>query len=115
VGSKLVVGVELVDAADGSHVWGEHYRKETKDVFELQEEISARISEQLHLRLSGDERRRLGKRHTGSAEAYQLYLRGRYFWNKRTRQGTIKAEECFRQAIEIDPTYALALTGLADC
>lgn len=115
VGGTLVVGVELVDAGDGSHLWGEQYRKELKNIFELQEEVSAKISEQLQLRLSGDEQKRLVKRHTENAEAYQLYLKGRYFWNKRTRQQTIKAEECFSQAIEIDPNYALALTGLADC
>jgi serine/threonine-protein kinase len=112
---NVVIGAELVDVTDGSQLWGEKYNRELSDIFALQEEISNEISEKLRLKLTGEEQRRLTKRYTENTEAYQLYLKGRYYWNKRTIEGFKKAIEYFNQAIEEDPSYALAYAGLADC
>jgi DNA-binding SARP family transcriptional activator len=114
LGDSLIIRVELVNTADGSQLWGEQYDQSASDVLAVQEEIAKRISEKLQLKLTGAEREQLVKRHTESTEAYQAYLRGRYCWNKRTEEGLKKGIEYFRQAIEIDPCYALAYAGLAD-
>ena len=111
---RLVVKTELVDARDGTHLWGEQYNRQLSDVFAIEGEISREISEKLRLKLTGEEKGRLAKRHTASAEAYQLYLKGRYFWYKRTEEALRKSIEYFNQAIEEDPTYALAYDGLSD-
>ena len=111
----LSIWTELVDARDGSHLWGEQYHRKLADIFAIQEGISQEISENLRLRLTGEEKKRMTKRYTESAEAYQLYLKGRYHWNKRTGEGLKKGIQYFQQAIEKDPGYALAYTGLADC
>jgi hypothetical protein len=81
----------------------------------LQQEISRDISETLRSKLTGEQQQQLAKRETDSPEAFQLYLKGRYHWNKRTNDGFLKAIEFYNQAIEIDPTYALAYVGLANC
>jgi TolB-like protein/Flp pilus assembly protein TadD len=110
----LIVKTELVDVASESQVWGEQYRHEMKDIFVLQEEISREISAQLRLKLSGDEKKRLVKRYTENTEAYHLYLKGRYYTNKRTEEWIKKGVEHFQQATDLDPNYALAYAGLAD-
>ena len=115
LGDRLIVRTELVDASDGSQLWGEQYNRHLTDIFEVQEEISREISEKLRLKLTGVEQKRLTKRYTENIEAYQLYLKGRYHLNKRTAEGIKKAIEYFEQAIEIDIHYALAFAGLADC
>jgi eukaryotic-like serine/threonine-protein kinase len=115
LGDHIVVGTELVDASDGSQLWGEQYRRNFSDIFALQEEISREISEKLRLKLTVEDKKRLTKRYTENTEAYQLYLRGRYCENKFTEAGRSRAIECFQQAIECNPTYALAYAGLADC
>jgi serine/threonine protein kinase/tetratricopeptide (TPR) repeat protein len=115
LGDHLIVGVELVDVADGTQLWGEQYQRRLADIFTLQEEISTEIIGKLRLRLSGEDRSRLSKRHTENAEAYQLYLKGRYFWNQRSAEGLHKGIDFFGQAIHLDPVYALAYSGLADC
>jgi TolB-like protein/Tfp pilus assembly protein PilF len=115
VGDSLVIGVELIDVANDAQLWGEHYRREFSNIFDVQGEIAREISEKLRLKLTSEDKRRLTRRHTGNPEAYQLYLRGRFFWNKRTPEGFKKAIEYFQQAIESDPGYALAYAGLADC
>src|SRR5258705_12322238 len=84
VGERLIIGTELVDVADGAQLWGEQYHRAMADIFELQAEISRQISERLRLKLSGAEKKRLTKRHTKKTQAYELYLKGRFFWNKRT-------------------------------
>ncbi len=112
---RLRVAAELVDTADGSLLWGERYDRVSTDIFAVQEEISGEISAKLRVRLSGAERARLQKRHTQDTEAYLHYLKGRFHWNKRTARGLRTAVECFRQATEADPAYALAYSGLADC
>jgi DNA-binding SARP family transcriptional activator/Tfp pilus assembly protein PilF len=114
-GDTLVIQAELADASDGSQLWGERYRRSASDVFAVQEEISRDIAQKLRLRLSDEERGRLSKRHTGSAEAYRLYLKGRYHWNKRTVEALWKGIECFRQAISLDPDFAPAHAGVSDC
>jgi DNA-binding SARP family transcriptional activator len=114
LGDRLVIRVELVNTSDGAQIWGEQYDGHVSDVLAVQEEIAQRISEKLQLRLTSEERGRLAGRHTESTEAYHAYLRGHYFWNKRTEDGLRKGIEHFRQAIELDPCYALAYAGLAD-
>ena len=114
LGDRLVIRAELVDTADGTQIWGEQYDGHVSDVLAVQEEIAKRISEKLQLRLTSEERGQLAGRHTEITEAYHAYLRGRYFWNKRTENGLKKGIEHFRQAIEIDPCYAQAYAGLAD-
>ena len=114
VGDRLVVSAELVDVAHESQIWGERYRYKLDDIFVLQERISREISERLRLRLTGEEKSRLGKRYTENTAAYHLYLRGRYCLNKRSTEWIRKGIEHFNQAIELDPAYALAHAGLAD-
>jgi len=113
-GDSIHINVELIDARDNSHLWGERYDRKLAAIFSLQEDITRRISENLKLKLTGQEQVLLTKRYTESTEAYQAYLRGRYFWNKRTGEGLRKAIEFFDQAVGIDPNYALAYAGLAD-
>jgi eukaryotic-like serine/threonine-protein kinase len=112
---RLVIGAELVDVGDGAQLWGEQYQRGTADIFALQEEISRQISEKLKLKLSRAEKKRLTKRHTKNTQAYELYLKGRFFWNKRTEDETKRGIEYFQQALSVDPNFALAHVGLADC
>jgi eukaryotic-like serine/threonine-protein kinase len=113
-GDNLTVSVELVNVADGTQLWGEQYNRRVSDLAAVQQEIARDVSERLRLRLSGEERQ-LNKGGTTNAEAYRLYLRGRYSWNQRTADGIKKAIEQFQQAIDRDPNYALAYVGQADC
>ncbi|HJQ22627.1 MAG TPA: tetratricopeptide repeat protein [Blastocatellia bacterium] len=111
---RLVIKAELVDAADGSQLWGEHYNRKLADIFAIEAEIASEISNKLRLKLSGEEQRRLAKRHTENIDAYHAYLKGRYYWNKRTIDWLKKGVECFKQAIDLDPSYAAAYAGLSD-
>ncbi|MGB8985940.1 MAG: protein kinase [Candidatus Sulfotelmatobacter sp.] len=113
-GGSLRIGTELVDVATGSQLWGAQYDRKPGDIFTVQDEISYEISEKLRLQLSRAEKQRLTKRHTENAEAYRLYLKGRHHWNRWTEEGFHKAVDYFQQAVEKDPSYALAYTGLAD-
>jgi len=113
-GGALRIGTELVDVATGSRLWGGQYDRKPGDIFAVQDEISNEISEALRLKLTRAEKKRLTKRQTVDAEAYRLYLKGRHHWNKWTEEGFYKAIEYFQQAVEKDPGYALAFTGLAD-
>jgi eukaryotic-like serine/threonine-protein kinase len=113
-GGSLRIGAELVDVATGSQLWGAHYDRRPGDIFMIQDEISNEISGKLRLQLTRAEKKRLTKRHTEDAEAYQLYLKGRHHWNRWTEEGFYKAIEYFQQAVEKDPSYALAYTGLAE-
>jgi TolB-like protein/Tfp pilus assembly protein PilF len=114
-GETLVVGAELMDVTAGTQLWGERYSRKIADIFELEEEIARKISESLRMKLSGEEKNRLSKRLTENTEAYQLYLRGRYHWTRRTPDHAKKGLEAFQKAIAKDPAYALAYSGLADC
>jgi serine/threonine protein kinase/tetratricopeptide (TPR) repeat protein len=115
LGDTLVVRAELVDVAADAQVWGGQFKGRLTDIFELEERIASEICEQLRLKLTGDERRRLGKRYTESTEAYHLYLKGRYCLNnRRTAEWLRKGISYFQQASVLDPNYALAYAGLAD-
>jgi len=104
----------LVDVDKGAQLWGDQYNRKLADVFAVQQEISQQISEKLRLRLTGEDKTRLAKRGTTNPEAYQLYLKGRSYLNRRTEEGAKKAIEYFSQAIERDPSYAQGYAGLAD-
>jgi serine/threonine protein kinase/Tfp pilus assembly protein PilF len=107
------VGVELVDAKDGSQIWGETYNRKMADVLAVQDEITRGIALKLALRISGDDQIRLQKRPTENIEAYHLYLKGRYFASKFTKEGLDRGLDYFQQAMALDPGYALAYTGIA--
>ena len=115
VGDKLVVSAELVDASDNALIWGNRYQTARNDIFSVQDSLASEIAHMLRLQLGGREEQLLTKRHTADARAYELYLKGRFQWNKRNAEGMYKAIEYFNQAIEIDPQYALAYAGIADC
>ena len=110
----LNVQAELVEAAAAAQLWGQKYSRSFTDMSAVEEEIAREIVTALRVKLNSEEKKRFGHRSTDSGEAYQLFLKGRYLWNKRTREGLERAIEYFRQAIERDPTYALAYAGLAD-
>ena len=112
-GDNLQISTELMDVENNSHIWGEHYNRKLSDILTVQEEISREISQQLRLKLVGEDERKLAKRSTENTEAYQLYLQGRFYWNKRKADDLQKAVAYFNQAIEKDPSYALAFAGLA--
>jgi eukaryotic-like serine/threonine-protein kinase len=114
LGDSLIIKTELIDVAKQSQLWGEQYRRKITDIFELQEEISREISSKLRLKLSGEEKKKLIKRYTDDTEAYHLYLKGRYYNNKRTPEWIRKGIEHFQKAIDLDPNYAVAYAGLAD-
>jgi eukaryotic-like serine/threonine-protein kinase len=113
-GDAVIVQAELMNVAKGTQLWGGQFSRKAADVFLLQEDLSGEISEKLRLRLTSEEKQRLTKRYTENADAYQLYLRGRYFWNQWTPEESQKAIEYFQRAIEKDPAYALPYAGLAD-
>jgi eukaryotic-like serine/threonine-protein kinase len=112
-GDTLSISVELVDTRSRSHLWGAQYNRKVADIPTLDEELSREISENLRPRLTNEEQKRIVKEYTANTEAYQLYLKGRYFNNKRTAEGYQKGIEYFNQAIDKDPNYALAYAGLA--
>lgn len=114
-GSRLRITAQLINAADGSHIWSESFDRDLEDVFAIQDEISLAIMEELKPELLGDESADLLGRATASVEAYNLYLRGRWFWNKRTPPDLMQGIEYFRRAIDVSPGYALAYAGMADC
>ena len=114
-GDKIRVTARLLDVRDGMPLWSFQCEELCTDVFAVQTLISERMAEALMPQLTGAERARLTKRYTENREANQLYLLGRYFWSKRTVEGLKKGIECFQQAVDKDPDYALAYVGLADC
>jgi TolB-like protein/Tfp pilus assembly protein PilF len=114
VGDQIVIGVELVDSLDGAQLWGETYNRRLADLVELQEEMSREIADRLSIRLTGAEKKKLRKKSTENSAAYQLYLKGRYQWNKRTGDGLKRGIALFNEAIENDPSFASAYAGLAD-
>ncbi len=111
----LEINTELVKVADGTQLWGQNYSRNLSDLRSIQNEISNQIADQLKIRLTGEQKKQIGKQTSVDSEAYRLYLQGRYQWNKRSREGFLKAIDAFNQAIERDPKYALAYAGLADC
>ncbi len=111
---RIRVSARLINVADGSSLWANTFDEKFTDVFAVQDAISQKVANALALRLSGEENKRLTRRYTENVEAYQLYLTGRYHWNKLTPPEITKSIEFFKKAIELDPTYALAYFGLAD-
>jgi TolB-like protein/Tfp pilus assembly protein PilF len=115
LGDRIIVRTELVDAVEGWQLWGEQYDSPSADILELQQTIAQDVSEKLQLKLTGGEQKRLAKRPTTSTEAYHLFIKARYHLNKRLIASIEKAVEYFQRAIDIDPIYAAAYVGLADC
>ena len=113
-GNTLRITAQLIQVSDGAHIWSERYDRAMKDIFSIQDQISLAITEKLKIELFDDERKQLLKSKTHNLEAYKLYLQGRYYWNKRTREGLTRSIEYFKNSIETDPDYALAYIGLAD-
>lgn len=113
-GDRVRVTVQLIRVKDGQQLWAEKFDEKFTDIFALQDAISERVTAALALELTGLEQDRLTKRYTENTEAYQLYLKGRYFWNKRTSESLHKGIDYFNQAIQRDARYALAHAGLAD-
>lgn len=114
VGDKLVINVRLIDARDDSTIWGNQYVKTSGDIITVQNEIAQAVTDNLRVKLSESDLQRLNKNYTANAEAYQLYLRGRFHLLKTTRAGFQASIPLFQQAINIEPNYALAYVGLAD-
>jgi serine/threonine protein kinase/tetratricopeptide (TPR) repeat protein len=113
-GSRLRITAQLISVADGYHLWSERYDRAFQDIFEVQDEIAKTIANRLKLTLTTERREPLVRAGTKNLEAYQLYLKGRFYMNKRTPDGFREAVENFQEAIEKDPAYALAYTGLSD-
>jgi len=113
-GDGLVVSVEMINVNDNNRLWGGRYDRKLSDLVAVQNEISREVLAKLRLRLTGEEEKRATNRYTENAEAYQLYLRGRYHWNRRVLEDLWKGIDNFQRAIELDPNFALAWSGLAD-
>ena len=113
-GKKIRITAQLINVTDGFHIWSEKYDRDMEDIFSIQDEISLTIVEKLKLKLLEKEKAKIVKRYTDNLGAYNLYLKGRYYWNKRYEGLSQRAIECFEKAIKKDPTYALAYTGIAD-
>jgi TolB-like protein/Tfp pilus assembly protein PilF len=114
-GERLIINIELVDVASGWQLWSEQHTVMLTDILEAQEEVFREISEKLRVKFISNGKTLFNKLYTENTEAYQLYLEGRHYWNKRTEEGLKRAIIKFKQAIDIDPNYALAYSGLADC
>jgi serine/threonine protein kinase/Tfp pilus assembly protein PilF len=113
-GDTLRITAQLVNVGDGYHIWSERYDRQMKDVFAIQDEISQAIVDMLKIKLVGDVEQALTRHYTTNFEAYTFYLKGRYYWNRRSEDALRKSLDCFQQAIAEDPDYALAHAGLAD-
>ncbi|MFL6275055.1 MAG: winged helix-turn-helix domain-containing protein, partial [Blastocatellia bacterium] len=111
---RVRVTARLVRVSNGQSLWADKFDEPLTDIFKVQDAISEKLASALALKLSSAEQQRLSKGQTASPEAYQLYLKGRYFWNKRTEEGLKQSIEYFQQAVDLDPAYALAYSGLAD-
>jgi hypothetical protein len=111
---QLIISSELIDARTNRNLWGDQYDRKLSDVLAVQQDITSAISSKLRERLSGETKKQVAKSGTTDPEAYQLYLKGRYYWAKRTPEALEKSKDYFNQAIAKDPTYAMAYVGLAD-
>ncbi len=113
-GDTIQVSADLTNVQDNTEIWGEQYESKASDIISLQQQIAGDIAGRLRSKLSGPERQQVAKQGTQNADAYQLYVKGRYYWNKRTNADIKTAISYFNQAIDKDPSYALAYSGLAD-
>ena len=113
-GDTLNVETEMVDVSNGSQIWGEQYRRKASDIATLQDDIASDISSQLRMKVSGEDKKHLAEHATENGEAYQLYVKGRFYLEQRTRESLYKAVDQFNEAVAKDPNYAQAYTGLSD-
>ena len=114
-GDDLIISVDLIDIKNKKTLWGDQFQRKMSDLLATQQDITAAIADKLRVRFSGNDPKGIAKQYTTNNEAYQLYLQGRYFWNKRNSENLTKAAELLRAATEKDPNFALAYAGLADC
>src|SRR5690349_3557376 len=114
VGDRLRVTAQLLSVTEGVTRWAEHFDEDSTDVLQIEDSISEKVATTLLPQLTGDEQHQLSKRGTDSSEAFEAYLRGRYYWNSYTETGLAKAFDSYQRAIKLDPDYALAYTGIAD-
>jgi len=115
VGNKVRITTQLIDAKNDKHLWANSYDRDLTDIFAIQGDIAEQVAGALKVKLLSTEKEALEQKPTGSPESYSLYLKGRYFWNERTREGVKKAIRYFEEAVRLDPNFALAYSGLADC
>ncbi len=113
-GDSVQVSADLTNVQDNTEIWGEQYERKTADVLALQQQIATDIAGKLRSKLNGAQKQQIAKQDTQNPEAYQLYVKGRYYWNKRTNADIKTAISYFNQALEKDPSYAMAYSGLAD-
>jgi TolB-like protein/Flp pilus assembly protein TadD len=113
-GDRVRLTVQLIRVRDGEQLWAETFEKAFTNIFALEDALSERVAQSIRLKLTGEETRRFTKRATERPDAYEAYVKGRYFWNKRTEKGMKKGLEYFRQAMTLDPTFAEAYVGVAD-
>lgn len=113
--NRARISAQLIDVNTDGHLWSRTYDREMHDIFEIQSEIAQQVADALKVQLPASERKEVERRATGSTEAHMMYLKGRYYWNERTREAVTKAIRYFEEAIRLDRTYALAFSGLADC
>jgi serine/threonine protein kinase/tetratricopeptide (TPR) repeat protein len=114
-GDNVDIQVDLIDVQKQSQIWGDHFSAKSSDLLTLQQQIIDNVSKELQISVSGASKEEVNKRSTQNGEAYQLYLQGRFYWNKRNADGIERAIDYFNQAIALDTTFALAYVGLADC
>jgi len=114
-GNRVRIAAELIDVDTDSYVWSQSFDRDLTDIFAVQGEIAQQVANGLKVRLLASEKEKLGERQTANLEAYNLYLKGRFYWNERTEEGVKKAIGCFEAALKADPDFARAYTGLADC
>ncbi len=112
---QVRVNVQLINATTDAHLWADTYDRKLTDIFSVESEIAKAVADALQAKLTGSEEHAISRRPTENTEAHELYLKGRFLWNKRTEADLRKAIQYFQQAIEIDPNYALAYAGMADC
>ena len=114
IGKNVRITAQLIDSRTDVHLWSETYDKGISDIFSIQTEVAQNIAKELKATLTSEEKKQIEKIQTENPEAYNLYLQGRFFWNKRTKEGLLKSIEYFDKAISLDNDYALAIAGLAD-
>jgi len=115
VKDEVRVDVQLINALSDAHLWAEIYDRKLTDIFSVESDVARAIAENLEAKLTGSEKREISKKPTANSEAYELYLKGRFFWNKRTSADMKTALSYFEQAANADPNYAVAYAGMADC
>jgi adenylate cyclase len=114
-GNKVRITTQLIDAKNDKHLWAQSYDRDLTDIFAIQGDIAGQVAQALRVKLLSTEKAALEKMPTRNSESYTLYLKGRYLWNERTQDGIRKAMRYFQEAIRLDPSFALAYSGLADC